>query len=133
MIWPAVTTELTLSAPGNPEPSGHDVTFVIDHRFTNDELDALFDHADDAAPIREATRTLVQFDRQATTRTDAIVSALRTLETAGLRSSAVRSDDLLTPVTPRHVPLSPAAATRASAPSPPAPCGLVGFPAPLQS
>jgi len=77
--------------------TNHEVTFVVDHLFTDDELDALFDRVDDATPIRERGRTFVQFDRDADTLTDAVVTSLRDLEAAGLHASAVRSDDLVTP------------------------------------
>jgi len=114
----------------SPDTSTHEVTFVVDHRLTDDEIDAFFDRVDDATPIRERGRTFVQFDRDADTLTDAVVTSLRDLEAAGFHASAVRSDDL---VTPRQIAARTgrsyesvrtlAAGTR----------GPGGFPAPLQS
>ena len=71
-------------------------TFVVDHRLSEDEVDGLFDRADDVTPEREQARTLLGFDRQATSLADALVSALRDVEAAGLTVGSVRSEDLVT-------------------------------------
>jgi len=110
--------------------TNHEVTFVVDHRFTDDELDALFDRVDDATPIRERGRTFVQFDRAADTLTDAVVSALRDLEAAGFHASAVRSDDL---VTPRQIATRTARSYESVRTLAAGTRGPGGFPAPLQS
>ncbi len=74
----------------------YEFTFVVDHRFSDDECDALFDRADDVTPERERDRTLLGFDRDADTLAAALVSALRDVEAAGLVVSSVCSEDLVT-------------------------------------
>jgi len=63
----------------------HDVTLVVNHRITDDDIDAIFEHADDATPEREhgQGRTLVHFAREAPSWPAAVVSALTDLEAAG--------------------------------------------------
>jgi len=61
-----------------------------------DEVDALVDRADDVTPEHEQGRTLLGFDREATSLTEALVSALRDVEAAGLVVGSVRSEDLVT-------------------------------------
>gem|GEM_PF-493863 len=74
----------------------YEFTFVVDHRLNEDEVDGLFDRADDVTPEREQARTLLGFDRQATSLAEALVSALRDVEAAGLIVGSVRSEDLVT-------------------------------------
>src|SRR5674476_1612514 len=74
----------------------YEFTFVVDHRLSEDEVDGLFDRADDVTPEREQARTLLGFDRQATSLAEALVSALRDVESAGLIVGSVRSEDLVT-------------------------------------
>ena len=74
----------------------YEFTFVVDHRLSEDEVDGLFDRADDVTPEREQARTLLGFDRQATSLAEALVSALHDVESAGLIVGSVRSEDLVT-------------------------------------
>jgi hypothetical protein len=76
--------------------STYEFTFVVDHRLSEDEVDGLFDGADDVTPEREQARTLLGFDREATSLAGALVSALRDVEAAGLTVGSVRSEDLVT-------------------------------------
>lgn len=74
-------------------------TLVLDRAPTDDEEDALFEAGgDDAIPERnDRTNTgRIHFDRQAPSLAEALVSALRTVEAAGLHVAGVRSDDLVT-------------------------------------
>jgi len=71
-------------------------TLVVDHRLSDDEVDALFDRVDDVTPEREFGRTLIGFDRKAASLAEALVSALRDVEAAGLIVSSVQSEDLVT-------------------------------------
>jgi len=73
----------------------HDVTLVVNHRITDDDIDAIFEHADDATPEREhgQGRTLVHFAREAPSWPAAVVSALTDLEAAGFQAASVRTDD----------------------------------------
>jgi len=59
-------------------------------------VDALVDWADDVTPEHEQGRTLLGFDREATSLAEALVSALRDVEAAGLVVGSVRSEDLVT-------------------------------------
>jgi len=72
----------------------HGVTFVVDHRLTDDELDALLGAVDDATPIRERDRTVIHVDREAATYDEAITTALRDFEGVNLSVVAVRAHDL---------------------------------------
>lgn len=77
----------------------YDFTFVLDHALSDGEVDALWDAGgNDATPeLNERTNTgVIHFDREAASLAEALVSALRTVEAAGLRAVAVRSDDLVT-------------------------------------
>lgn len=76
--------------------STYEFTLVVDHRLSEDEVDGLFDGADDVTPEREQGRTLLGFDREATSLAEALVSALRDVEAAGLTVGSVRSEDLVT-------------------------------------
>jgi len=76
--------------------STHEFTFVIDHRVSEQEIDALFDRAEDVTPEREQARTLLGFDREAPSLAHALVSALQDVEAAGLRAGSVLSEDLVT-------------------------------------
>lgn len=76
-----------------------DFTFVLDSAPTDEQLDALFEAGgDDATPERnERTNTgRLHFAREAETLAQALVSALHTVEAAGLHAEAVESDDLVT-------------------------------------
>ena len=71
----------------------HDVTFVVNQRITDDDIDTIFEHAADATPERERGRTFVHFARDAATLAEAVVSALTDLEAAGFPAAWVRTDD----------------------------------------
>jgi len=77
----------------NKTMTTHDMTFVVNRRITDDELDTIFEHADDATPEREHGRTLVHFAREAPSWPAAAVSALTDLDAAGFQASSVRTDD----------------------------------------
>jgi hypothetical protein len=75
----------------------HTFTVVLDRRPTDDELDAL--HAagcDDAAFGVEQGLSVAEFDREAPTLADAIASAVRAVESAGLVALRVLDEDLVT-------------------------------------
>lgn len=77
----------------------YEFTIVLDRAPTDDDLDALFEAGgDDASPEynTEANTGVVHFDRAAPSLAEALVSAMRTLDAAGLHPVAVRSDDLVT-------------------------------------
>ena len=77
----------------------HSFTLVLDRAPTDDEPDALFEAgADDSTPEwnEGADTGRLHFDRDAPTLAKALVSALRNVESAGLRVVAVQSDDLVT-------------------------------------
>ncbi len=73
----------------------HDITLVVNQRITDDDIDAIFERADDATPEREhgQGRTLVHFAREAPSWPAAVVSALADLEAAGFQAASVRTDD----------------------------------------
>lgn len=74
-----------------------DFTLVLDREPSGEELDALFEvGCDDATPETGAGTALLHVDREAATLPEAIVSALRQVESAGFRVLALRSDDLVT-------------------------------------
>lgn len=70
-------------------------TFVVDHVLSEGEVNALVGGVDDVTVERERGRTLLAFGRQASL-ADALVSALREVERAGLDVGSVRNDDLVT-------------------------------------
>ena len=74
----------------------YEFTLVVDHRLSDEEVDVLFDRADDVTPERELGRTLIGCDRRATSLAESLVSALRDVEAAGLKVSSVQSEDLVT-------------------------------------
>lgn len=75
----------------------HVFTVVLDRRPTDDELDALFvAGCDDAAFGTEHGLPVAEFDREAPTLADAIASAVRAVETAGLVALRVLDEDLVT-------------------------------------
>jgi hypothetical protein len=74
----------------------YEFTFVVDHRVSEQEIEALFDRAEDVTPEREQARTLLGFDREAPSLVHALVSALRDVEAAGLSVGSVCSEDLVT-------------------------------------
>jgi len=71
----------------------HNVTFVVNQRITDKDIDIIFEHADDATPERGNHRTLVHFAREAPSWPAAVVSALADLEAAGFQAASVRTDD----------------------------------------
>ncbi|MDN5853766.1 MAG: hypothetical protein L0K86_13160 [Actinomycetia bacterium] len=74
----------------------HEFVLVLDRRADDEEIDALFDAGcDDATPVREDGRTMLQFDRESESLVGALVSALYDVERAGLKVASVRSDDLV--------------------------------------
>jgi len=74
----------------------YEFTFVVDHPLTDEEIDALFERADDVTPEQEQHRMLLGFDRDAESLATALVSALGDVEAAGLTVGSVRSEDLVT-------------------------------------
>jgi hypothetical protein len=75
----------------------HTFTVVLDRRPTGDELDALFEAGcDDATFGAEKGVPIGQFDREAPTLAEAIASAVRDIESAGLTVLRVLDEDLLT-------------------------------------
>jgi len=74
----------------------HSLTLVVNQRIGDDDIDNLFEHADDATPEREHDRTLVHFAREAPSWPAAVVSALTDLEAAGFPAASVRTDAALT-------------------------------------
>lgn len=76
--------------------STHEFTFVVDHRLSDEEIEALFDRIDDVTPEREQARTLLGFDRAGDSLAAALVSALHDVESVGLAVGSVRSEDLVT-------------------------------------
>lgn len=75
----------------------HTFTVVLDRQPTDDELDALFAAGcDDATFGTEAGLPIAEFDREAETLADAIASAVRALDEAGLVALRVLDQDLLT-------------------------------------
>lgn len=74
-------------------------TFVLSAAPTGEQLDSLFEvGGDDATPeLNRKTNTgSLHFARRAPTLAEALVSALHTVEAAGLRAVAVESNDLVT-------------------------------------
>ena len=71
----------------------HNVTFVVNQRITDDDIDIIFEPADDATPEREHGRTLVHFAREAPSWPAAVVSALTDLPAAGFQAASVRTDN----------------------------------------
>lgn len=75
----------------------HVFTLVLDRRPTDDELDKLIDAGcDDAVFGFENDLSVAEFDREAPVLADAIVSAVRDVESVGLRAMRVLDQDLLT-------------------------------------
>src|SRR5690349_12185617 len=75
----------------------HVFSVVLDRVPTDDELDALFAAGcDDAAFSMEQGLSIAEFDREAPTLADAIVSAVRDIESARLVVMRVRDEDLVT-------------------------------------
>ncbi len=58
----------------------YEFTFVVDHPLTDEEIDALFERADDVTPEQEQHRMLLGFDREAESLAAALVSALGDVE-----------------------------------------------------
>lgn len=73
----------------------HDFTLILAREPSGDELDALFDAGcDDAMFGTTAGVAHAQFDREADTLADAIMSAIESVESvAGLRVVRVEPDD----------------------------------------
>ncbi|WP_432978935.1 hypothetical protein [Dactylosporangium sp. CA-233914] len=70
---------------------------VLDRRPTDDEMDRLYDSgADDGAFAFERGVSIVEFDREAQSLADAIATAVRALEAAGLTPVRVLDEDLMT-------------------------------------
>jgi hypothetical protein len=77
----------------------YEFTFMLDHALSDDETDTLYEAGgDDTTPEinQRANSSLLHFDREAPSLGEALVSALHTVEAAGLRAVAVDSDDLVT-------------------------------------
>lgn len=74
----------------------HEFVFVLDRLATDDEIDALFEAGcDDATPESRGGRTVLGFARAANRLSTALVTALRDVESTGLRVAAVESEDLV--------------------------------------
>jgi hypothetical protein len=77
--------------------SGHVFTLVLDYVPTHEQFEALVAAGcDDAAFGVESGLAVAEFDRTASTLADAIASAVRAVESAGLRALRVVDEDLLT-------------------------------------
>jgi hypothetical protein len=75
----------------------HTFTVVLDREPTEDELDGLFvAGCDDAAFGTDSGLPIAEFDREAETLADAISSAVRNLDAAGLVALRVLDQDLVT-------------------------------------
>lgn len=77
----------------------YEFDFVLDRAPSDDEQDRLYEVGGDDASVEfnpVANTGTVHFDREAASLAEALVSALRTLEAAGLRAVAVASEDLVT-------------------------------------
>jgi hypothetical protein len=75
----------------------HVFTIVLDRDPTDAEFDALFEATGDDPGIgNERGVPIVHFNRSAQTLADALVSAVRDIESVGLKAMRVRDDDLLT-------------------------------------
>lgn len=75
----------------------HVFTIVLDREPTDQEFDALFEATGDDPGIgTERGVPIVHFSRTAPALADAIVSAVRDIESVGLRAMRVRDEDLLT-------------------------------------
>ncbi|MFF3853033.1 helix-turn-helix transcriptional regulator [Micromonospora sp. NPDC002575] len=75
----------------------HVFTLVLDRQPTDDELDTLCaEGCDDAAFGTENGLPIAEFDREASTMADAITSAVKTLDHAGLTALRVLDQDLVT-------------------------------------
>lgn len=75
----------------------HVFTVVLDRQPTDDELEALLEAGcDDAAFAVARGVPVATFDREAPTLADAIVSAIRAIESTGLAPLRIVDEDLLT-------------------------------------
>lgn len=75
----------------------HAFTIVLDRQPTEGELEILFaSGCDDAAFSTDGTVSVAEFDRDASNLATAIVSAVRSLESAGLTPVRIVDQDLLT-------------------------------------
>jgi hypothetical protein len=75
----------------------HVFTLVLDQEPTDEQLDALVGAGcDDAAFGVERGLPIAEFDREAPALADAIASAVRAVESTGLRALRVLDEDLLT-------------------------------------
>src|SRR5262245_38189730 len=75
----------------------HVFTLVLDREPSEDQLDALVEAGcDDAAFGVESGLPIAEFDRESPSMADAIVSAVRNLESVGLKPLRVLDTDLLT-------------------------------------
>jgi predicted DNA-binding transcriptional regulator AlpA len=71
-------------------------TIVLNRQPTETELDTVFSQNDDVAFGVDGSLPIAEFDREAPTLTEAIVSAVRSLESVGLVPVRVIDEDLLT-------------------------------------
>jgi hypothetical protein len=71
-------------------------TLLVDHELGDDELESLFERADDVTPELGRGRTLLGFDRAAESLAAALVSALVDVEAVGLTARGLQSDDMVT-------------------------------------
>jgi hypothetical protein len=75
----------------------HVFTIVLDRRPTASQLDALYEAGfDDAAFGQERGSPIAEFDRESSTMAEAIASAIRGLEAAGLTPLRIIDNDLVT-------------------------------------
>jgi hypothetical protein len=75
----------------------HAFTLILDREPTDEELGALVEAGcDDASFDVEDGLPVAEFDREAPTLADAIASAVRGVESVGLRALRVADQDLLT-------------------------------------
>lgn len=74
----------------------HAFTVVLGREPTDDEFEVLGTTCNDAAFIGGPALSVAEFDREAPTLADAIASAVRDLESAGLVALRIQDEDLLT-------------------------------------
>jgi hypothetical protein len=75
----------------------HSFTVVLDRRPTGEDLDTLFDYGMDSATFGvDRGVPIAEFDIEAETMADALVAAIRGLESAGIAALRVIDEDLVT-------------------------------------
>lgn len=78
--------------------SVYQFVLVVDREPTEEQIDAIFEFEDEPAVISSPREGIgeVEFEREASTLADAVASAVRDLESVGLRPVRVKDQDLVT-------------------------------------